>query len=224
MGKAGIARLLVRVLVTAGLLAVQPVRAGAQLPRLPAGARDALLAGEVVLESRDAGDEATGARASILVDAPVERVWSVIVSCAMAHAFVAGLRQCEVLEERGDYALTHQVVDKGWTTPRLDYTFETRRIAYRRMDFDLVRGNLKRLHGSWTFERFREGLLLHHELVLDPTVPAPRWLVRRNLRQDLPDMLRCIRALADGSATPERARADRAACPGDPVPASGAPQ
>ncbi len=47
---------------------------------------------------------------------------------------MAGLKVCQVLEERGDYALTRQVVDEGWATPRLDFTFEIMRQEYRHME------------------------------------------------------------------------------------------
>ena len=171
--------------------------------------------GEVVLEN-DTADE-NGAAASILVfiQAPVERIWSIIVSCRYAQAFVAGLKICEVLEERSDYALTRQVVDEGRMTPRFDYTFAIERQPYRQMNFRLVEGNLKAMHGSWDFESFADGVLLRHVLVLQPVLPAPRWLVRRNMKQNLPDMMRCIRGLAAGGGSEQATRADRLKCPGE---------
>lgn len=194
------------------------LRADAPVEPLSAETRARLLAGEVILERRDAGDRGADARVSILIRAPVERVWAVMVTCAHAYAYLAGLRECRVLEERGDFALTHQVVDKGWWMPRLDYTFETRRIPYRSMEIHLVDGNLERLDGSWTFRKLDEGLLVRHEIVLQPKAPAPRWLVRRNVVRDLPDMLRCIRAAARGSGAADIERADRAACAIEPPP------
>jgi len=177
-----------------------------------------LRAGEALLEN-DTGDESgAAAEVMIFVRAPVERIWAIIISCEYAHAFVAGLQFCEVLEERGDYALTRQVVDKGWASPRLDFTFETRRVPYRHMEFRLTRGDLKTMRGSWDFEALPDGVLMRHELVLQPVLPAPRWLVRRSLNQDLPNMMRCIRGLADGSGSDEAVRADRMDCPGDVKP------
>jgi len=173
-----------------------------------------LRAGELLLEN-DRSEE-NGASASVLafIHAPVERIWAIIISCGYAHAFVAGLQLCEVLQEHGDYAVTRQVVDKGWTVPTLDFTFETRREAYRHMDFRLMRGNLKTMHGTWDFRSFPDGVLVRHALVIKPALPAPRWLVRRNLRKDLPNMLRCIRGLSDGGGSAQATRADRLRCPG----------
>lgn len=183
-----------------------------------------LAAGEPVLE-KDTMDEG-GAAASILIliKAPVEQIWAIITSCPDVRVFLAGLQSCEVLEDNGSYAVTHQVVDKGWTTPQLDYTFETRREPYRFMEFNLLSGNLKTLRGTWEFEtlpnRIEEGgieaggVLVRHLLVLRPILPAPRWLVSRNLKKDLPEMMQCIRGLAQGSGSAPAQAADLAKCPG----------
>lgn len=172
--------------------------------------------GEWVLES-DFYDE-HGAAASILifVRAPVERIWTTIISCRYVAAFVAGLKYCEVLEEQGDYAVTRQVVDKGWTMPRMDFTFETRREPYHHMQFNLLEGNLKTMRGSWDFATLPDGVLVRHMLVLRPLAPAPRWLVRRNMKKDLPNMMQCIRGLSAGGGSAQDTAADLEKCPGKP--------
>ena len=181
-----------------------------------AAGMDTLRAGGWILENVTSSEKGAAAGILILMHAPVEQVWGVIVSCRYAEAFVAGLEYCEVLEDTGDYALTHQVADKGWAAPQMDYTFETRRQPWQSMAFHLVSGNLKVLQGTWEFQPLPEGLLVRHYLELRPSVPVPRWLVRRNLNKDLPDMMQCIRGLADGSGSPERHAADLEKCPGDP--------
>lgn len=182
--------------------------------------RDDLLAGGVRVGEFTREGRRVRTRVSVWVNAPVQRIWDVIISCRQARRFVAGLRECAVLEETGACALTRQVVDKGWATPRLDYTFVTRRTPWRRMTFVQVEGNLRFLSGAWTFAPLGSGWLVTHELELEPRFAAPGWLVRRNLQRDLPDMLRCIRALADGSPNDLQAVTDRAACVPDP-PAVG---
>jgi len=173
-----------------------------------------LESGEVIVEPQTASTEGASVVAWILIRAPVERVWETIISCEQAERFVAGLQMCEVLEETGDYALIRQVVDKGWSTPKLDYTFSTRREPYKRMDVELASGNLRKLKGDWMFEPVNGGVVLQHRLELRPPVPVPRWLVRRNLRRDLPAMLTCIRGLVSGSGTAEASERETAQCPG----------
>ena len=174
-----------------------------------------LLAGEWVLESASSDENGAAAGILIFVRAPVESIWRIITSCHYAQVFVAGMEYCEVVQDSGSYAVTRQVVDKGWTTPRMDYVFETRREPWKHMEFSLLGGNLKTLRGTWDFRALPGGTLVRHYLVLKPKVPAPRWLVRRNLRRDLPAMLQCIRGLADGSGTAEQQAGDLDQCPGE---------
>lgn len=195
----------------------QPARseAGRTFLMPDAPTMERLLAGDWVLES-GVSDE-NGAAASILIfmRTPVERIWATIISCADAELFVDGLEFCEVLEEDGDYAITHQVVDKGWLTPRMDFRFETRREPYSHMQFKLLEGNLKTMHGSWDFKTMPDGVLVRHVLVLAPLVPAPRWLVRRNLKKDLPNLMQCVRGLSGGSGAEPALAVDLKKCPGN---------
>ena len=173
-----------------------------------------LESGEVIVDEQAESADGASVVAWIFIHAPVQRVWETIISCVQAERFVAGLRLCQVIEETGDYALTRQIVDKGWSTPRLDYTFSTKREPYRRMQVELASGNLRTLKGDWIFESMNDGVLLQHRIELRPLAPVPRWLVRRNLRKDLPAMLTCIRGLVSGSGTHEASAHESAQCPG----------
>lgn len=183
---------------------------------LPPGAADMarLRAGEWIL-NKDVED-ASGAAASILLffRAPVERIWAVIISCDYAMSWVDGLEYCEVLEDRGDYALTRQVVDKGWASPRIDYTFEIFRLPFHSMQLKLKSGNLKTFEGSWEFSSLPDGVLVRHMLVLQPNFGVPRWLVRRTLTHDMPNMMLCLRGLAEGSGSESASAGERRKCPG----------
>lgn len=156
-----------------------------------------LRAGEVVVIQSGIGESGGLVRAKVLVDAPAEIVWSVVGSCEHAMRYLHGMEECEVVVDEPRRALTHHVVDPGWLAPKADYWFETLREPYRRMDIRLTGGNLKHLEGYWQFVPMDGGLLMEHEVDLRPSIPAPRWLVRRKLKQDLPGMMTCIRGLAE---------------------------
>ena len=78
-------------------------------------------------------------------------------------------------------------------------------------------GDLRVLEGLWRLVPLADGngVIVVHEIRIQPKIPAPRWLVRRSLRKDLPDMLACIRGLANASADKRRIAADLKRCPGD---------
>jgi len=182
-----------------------------------------LLAGEVITSDLARGEAGASVRMQLLVQAPAQAVWEVVVSCKLAYAFVDGLRACEVLEDSGDRALVRQTVRQGWLIPDYEYVFESLRRPYERIDVRLVEGNLKILDGEWTFGESAAGTLVEHRIRIQPSLPAPEFLVRRNLRHGMPDMLACIRGLADGSGSAERRVLDLRRCAG-PVPEAGAPQ
>jgi ribosome-associated toxin RatA of RatAB toxin-antitoxin module len=179
---------------------------------------DRLIAGEVVALDVAGDAEGGSARMQILVQAPARAVWQVIVSCDLAYRFVAGLRNCEVLEENGNRALVHQVIDQGLLMPTYDFVFESLRWPWRRIEVALVEGNLESLRGRWRFEESPEGTLVEHELQVRPSGPVPAFLVRRNIHRTMPDLLACVRGLAGGSVTEPRTEADLARCPGPGPP------
>jgi len=194
-------------------------------PLLAAGEPDdatlsKLIAGEIVLQDSRSDQAGGSARVLVLAQAPAKSFWDVIISCDKAFLFVAGLQNCDVLEDTGDRALVHQVVKKGWPIPTQDFVFESLREPYREISFRLVEGNLKAMEGRWQFKEIPEGLLVDYEVRIQPGIPAPRFLVRRNIRKDMPDLLACIRGLAGGSGSAERERGDLDRCPGPP-PKSG---
>ncbi len=171
--------------------------------------------GIVLLDARS--DEAGGsARVQALIQAPVKAVWDIIISCEQAFIFVKGLKKCEIVEEMAGRALIHQVVKTSWIVPTQDFVFESLRDPYREIRFQLVEGNLKAMAGKWRFTEIPDGLLLDYEIRIRPGMPVPAFIVSYVIRKGMPDLIACIRGLAGGSGSVERARGDRERCQGSP--------
>lgn len=188
-------------------------QAGAVLPP-DAEAQERLAAGEVITLASGSDRSGGAVRMQIQVQAPARAVWDVIISCELAFAFIDGLQACEVLEQSGDRALVHQVVKQGWLIPTYDFVFESLRQPYRDIEFRLVEGNLKLMQGRWSFKERAGGTLVDYEIHIQPAVPVPGFLVRRNMNSATPDLLACIRGLAGGSGSSEQARLDLDRCRG----------
>lgn len=90
-------------------------------------------------------------------------------------------------------------------------------VIIRIFDKDLSGGNLEVLQGVWEMAAVDQGraTIVSHEIRIQPSFPAPRWLIRRSLNKDLPDMLACIRGLAHASGEQAQEQADLQRCPGD---------
>jgi len=173
-----------------------------------------LRSGEIVASETDSDGIGASGRMQLLIRAPARAVWDVIISCDLAYVFVDGLEHCEVLEDSGERALVHQVVNQSWLIPTYDYTFESLRQPYQRIDVRLVEGNLRVLEGYWAFRETAEGTVVDYQIRIQPSLPAPRFIVRRNMARSMPDMLACIRGLAGGSGTSGLTQRDLGRCPG----------
>jgi ribosome-associated toxin RatA of RatAB toxin-antitoxin module len=197
-----------------------PVAGDADSSTAPAGmdqlAWKQLLAGEILVESVRTDEAGGAARVKALSYGSSEALWAVIISCEDAFRFVRGMQICNVLEDDGGHALVHQGVKQSWILPRLDFTFAAIRKPFTAIDFQLVEGDLRTMEGGWRFETLPEidAVIVTHEIRVVPQFPAPRWLVRRSIGRDVPEMLACIRGLAGGSGSGKQQDLDLGSCRG----------
>lgn len=176
-----------------------------------------LQSGEIMLQTIHSDRPGGAARVTALFHTTAEVVWEVIGDCRFEFIYVRGLKVCEVLQPGRERMLMHHRLRNSWYTPTLDFTFEAIRKPGNFGEAHLVEGNLQVLEGLWRLVPLAEGngVIVVHEIRIQPQIPAPRWLVRRSLRKDLPDMLACIRGLANASVDKRRIVADLKRCPGD---------
>jgi hypothetical protein len=176
-----------------------------------------LQAGEIIVRSVREFESGGAARFVALMHAPARQVWETLLSCEQAMIYVDGIRSCEVLEWVGNRSRTRQVVKRPWPFGELDIVFESHYTPHREVESRMVEGNLKLFETRWTFEPVDDYLLVEYAAHLQPALPAPKLLVRHYLRKKLPDLLACLRGLADASGTPELESEDLARCPNDPT-------
>ena len=159
--------------------------------------------------------EAGAARLQAVFHSSAEAVWRVLEDCSANYRFVPGLRDCELLQLEPTRARTRQTVKSHWFAPAQTFIFSTLREPYRWIAIELESGDMQHMRGSWRFDPLPgrpDALLVTHEIELQPRIPAPRWLVRRTLERDLPDMLACLRFMSGGSPDTRHAASDEAHC------------
>lgn len=179
-----------------------------------------LQSGEIMLQVIDSDKPGGAARVTALFHASADAIWEVIGHCEFELIYIRGLKSCEVLQPGRTNMLMRHRLRSSWYTPTLDFTFKASRKSGNSGEAHLVSGNLKVLQGRWKLIPLAQGndVIVVHEIRIQPKIPAPRWLVRRSLRKDLPDMLACIRGLANASEDNQRITADLKRCPGDISP------
>jgi len=173
--------------------------------------------GEILLQIIDSDKPGGAARVSALFHSSVAAVWDIIGYCKYEFIYVRGLKKCEVLTPGLGNMRVHHRVKNSWYAPTLDFTFDASRGPGHVGEAHLVDGDLKVLQAKWylvpnTDEAY---VIVTHEIRIRTKIPSPRWMVRRTLSKDLPDMLACIRGLAKASGNGQRILGDLERCPGD---------
>jgi ribosome-associated toxin RatA of RatAB toxin-antitoxin module len=150
----------------------------------------------------DRRGSAVGVKAAVLIRAPAETVWSVVTACELAPEFVPDIVSCRSLGrvDGGRAELFEQTVDAPFFMPRFDHVFRLDYEPYRRIEVHEVRGPLKRLEGTWWLLPRPDGVLLVHELEVEPDLPVPRLFLRIGLKRDLAKTVAAMRVRAEADA------------------------
>lgn len=156
--------------------------------------------GQVVVETLALKrGEPARVKAAIQIPADPETVWSVMVDCAAAPEYVPNMKSCKVLEKHDNYELIEHRVKISFLLPGVTYVFRADYRPHAEIEFNRVSGGLRHLSGTWKLTTAGPGVTqVDYVVSLRPGFPVPRWLVRRSLKKDLPNVLRALRARVAG--------------------------
>jgi len=182
------------VLLAGSILALAAFSHGA-IPPLELGEHEmALLSKGQVLVSSDESDRGF-VQAAILLDVPVDRVWSLIVDCPNAAKVIPNLKSCTILEQHEGWNIIEQRVRLSWVLPDIICRFRADYKDLQQIHFKSISGNLKEVEGRWDFVNAEGGekTILFYSVYVNPGYYIPHWVVRPLLEADLPSLLISIR-------------------------------
>ena|GEM_PF-1314099 len=176
-----------------------------------------LTRGEILLQIVQGEKPGAAARVTALFHTNSQAIWDIIGYCKYEFIYMRGLKFCEMLDGNQFRMTMRHRIRNSWYTPTLDFTFEAHREPGGDGQARLIDGDLKILEGHWKFSPVtnENRVIVVHEIRIQPKLPAPEWLVRRNLQRDLPDMMACIRGLAEASGDNGQIEGDLKRCPGE---------
>ena len=155
---------------------------------------DRLELGQVVVREETDGHGLKRVAAAVLIQAPPEQIWNVMVDCDRALEFAPGLKGCKVLERHEDSDIIEHHVKFSWLIPEVRYVFLARYDRFKRIDFHRVSGDLRALAGAWVLEPVNSHrTLVLYSVYIDPGFFVPQWMVRLVLKRDLPELLLALR-------------------------------
>ena len=153
--------------------------------------------GDVV--ARIVQERGPGGRLVAAIDIPAAPsvVWSVMLDCARAPAYVPGLDSCRIVEATGDGSSDIREHRIRWIAllPKLTLRFRSSYIAEREIRVTRISGDLAAMQGAWRLESLDEGRAtrLHYDFRIVPSKLLPSGLVRAGLLRDTPKVLEAVR-------------------------------
>jgi len=153
--------------------------------------------GDVV--ARIVRESGPGGRLLAAIDIPAAPsvVWSVMLDCARAPAYVPGLDSCRVVEATTDGSSDIREHRIRWIAllPKLTLRFRSSYIAEQEIRVTRISGDLAAMEGAWRLEPLNEGRAtrLHYDFRIVPSTLLPSGLVRAGLLRDTPKVLEAVR-------------------------------
>lgn len=136
--------------------------------------------------------------AAIDIPAPPREVWTVMLDCARAPAYVPGLESCRILETAADGRSDLREHRIRWIAllPRLTLRFRSEYIPEREIRVARISGDLAQMDGAWRLEPRDNGQAtrLYYDFRIVPNRLLPSPLVRARLLRDTPRVLEAVRA------------------------------
>ena len=138
-----------------------------------------------------------GATRSVIIDAPADRVFDVIVDYDRYAEFLPEVKEVRSADRRGNEVDVHYGID---LVKRIHYTLHMIEDRPRSVRWSFVRGELMRDNkGSWTLEPTPDGktrATYAIEVGVGPLVP--RSIVNMLVDQSLPKLLEAFKKRAEG--------------------------
>jgi hypothetical protein len=137
--------------------------------------------------------------ATVFVAASPKRAWTVLTNYEAMAGVMPDIKEAKVLRRKGSVVELQQTYQAPYTFgQRITAVLTMRESAPRQLNYELVRGDqIRALKGSWTITPVKGGVILRHQIQIDPVVPSlvrPLYyeLTEANLLQSMRILKRLI--------------------------------
>jgi len=112
--------------------------------------------------------------ASVFVAAPASRAWSVLTNYEAMAGVMPDIKEARVISRQGSTVELLQVYQAPYTFgQRIKATLAMRETPNRMLSYQLIQGNqIKLLKGSWSITPTTGGVMLRHQIQVDPVIPG----------------------------------------------------
>jgi ribosome-associated toxin RatA of RatAB toxin-antitoxin module len=162
-----------------------------------------LESGEVLMRFTTISNELQRVRAWVLIAAPRQTVWDILLDCDQARNYVPDMREC-VIRHSGktaagnDFDITYHRVKPFFFMASVENVFQAEYLPPDSIRFHRVAGDLVHFTGLWQFtELSANSMLLHYEAELDLRAAVDVGGERPLIRNDVRSMLKRLKLLSE---------------------------
>jgi len=139
---------------------------------------------------------------AIDIDASPAQIWEIMTNCDTQLQIVKNMTKCIVKKEdkAEGWDVRVQVLNIGRFLPRVRSKFKSEYTPHREIKVTRTGGDLSVLDGLWTLTPTHDGQTrVTYRARLKPKLPVPRKLMQKATAEDMPKVLKNLRALAESS-------------------------
>lgn len=163
-----------------------------------------LKAGDIITEvwhDKSRGDGAVDAFAAVEISASAQQVWSVMTSCIKTLEVVREMKSCRVLETSpdGSWDIREQRFRAPFPLKSFQTIFRTDFTPYKHIKISRISGDMKVQDGLWQITPLTKAgdenprMRVTYRARVQPKAPLPRFLLRRIVRKDTPELMMALR-------------------------------
>ncbi len=154
--------------------------------------------GEVVTEELKNQRQHKGAKGLVLINAPPDEVWKLILNKEFLATFIPKLKKARILEKGNNYQKVFMAVKIYRFLPTFKFTilFDQKN-KYKKMAFSKIDGCFQDIYGSIKFIPYNGKTILIYTMYIEVGFFIPSFIGSNSVKKDLPDLLSRIKNQAE---------------------------
>jgi len=153
-----------------------------------------------VWRDKSRADKALDVFGVIDIAATQETIWAIMTDCSRTLEVVTKMTLCEVLETAPDdsWDIRRQKIKVGFLLPKSTSVFRSDYNRPHHIKISLLGGNMKVQEGVWILTALENGKTrVSYQARLRPKFPVPNNLLKRGVREDVPQILINLRTQSE---------------------------
>lgn len=170
-----------------------------------------LQSGEIISEiwrDKARNDGAIDAFAAVHIKATPQQIWAVMTNCAATLEVVSAMKSCRVLERSsqqfssGQYwDIREQIFKAPFPFSDLKTVFRSEYTRFSQIKIRAAGGAMKIQNANWVIIPITDEISrVTYRAAVQPKAPVPRFLLRRAVKHDTPEILSNLRDIVQARA------------------------